>query len=119
MQTQQGVKKLSSRQLRYLRGLGHHLKPLVMLGREGVTDNVVSAANAVLTAHELVKVKIGSGCLLERREAAAVIAAKTGSEIVQVLGRTFLIFRANSGRHDDERIKLPGQDLKSGFTSRE
>jgi RNA-binding protein len=107
MQTQQEEKKFSSRQLRYLRGLGHHLKPLLMLGREGVTDNVISAANAVLSAHELVKVKIGNGCPLERREAAAVIAAKTGSEIVQVLGRTFLIFRNNPDRHEDERIKLP------------
>jgi RNA-binding protein len=108
MQTQQEGKKFSSRKLRYLRGLGHHLKPLVMLGREGMTDNVVSAANAVLSAHELVKVRIGNGCLLERREAAAVLAARTGSEIVSVLGKTFLIFRANPDRHKDERIKLPG-----------
>jgi RNA-binding protein len=107
MQTEREEKKISSRQRRYLRGLGHHLKPLVMLGREGVNDNVISAANAVLSAHELVKVKIGNGCLLERREAAAVMAVKTGSEIVQVLGRTFLIFRANPDRPDDARIKLP------------
>jgi len=107
MRAKQEGKEFSSRQLQYLRGLGHHLKPLVMLGREGVSDNVVSAANAVLSAHELVKVRIGNGCLLERREAAAVIAAKTGSEIVSVLGKTFLIFRANPDRHKDERIKLP------------
>jgi len=107
MQTEEEEKKISSRQLRFLKGLGHHLKPLVMLGREGITDNVVHAANAALSAHELVKVKIGSGCLLERREAAAVIAAKTGSEIIQVLGRTFLIYRANADRHDDKRIRLP------------
>lgn len=100
-------KKFSSRQLRYLRGLGHHLKPLVMIGREGVTDNVVNAANTVLAAHELVKVKIGNGCPLERREAAAILAVKTGAEIVSILGKTFLVFRANPDRHDDERIKLP------------
>jgi RNA-binding protein len=107
MREKQEGKEFSSRQLQYLRGLGHHLKPLVILGREGVSNNVVSAANAVLSAHELVKVRIGNGCLLERREAAAVIAAKTGSEIVSVLGKTFLIFRANPDRHKDERIKLP------------
>lgn len=94
--------------MRYLRGLGHHLKPLVMLGREGVSDNVISAAEAVLGAHELLKVKIGNGCLVERREAADAIAERTGSEVVQILGKTFLVFRANPDRHDEHRIKLPG-----------
>lgn len=107
MKTKRQGKKLSSRQLRYLRGLGHHLKPLVMLGREGVTDNLINAANAVLSAHELLKVKIGNGCPMERREAADVVAARTGAEIVQVLGKTFLVFRANPDRHDEQRIKLP------------
>lgn len=93
--------------MRYLRSLGHHLKPLVMLGRDGITDNVITAADAVLGAHELLKVKIGNGCLLERKEAAVVMAEKTGSEIIQVLGKTFLVFRANPDRSDEHRIKLP------------
>ena len=98
---------LTGKQLRYLRGLGHHLKPLVMLGREGINDNVIKAADAVLTAHELVKVKIGNGCPLERREAADTVAAGTGSAIVQILGKTFLLFRANPDRDAEHRIKLP------------
>ena len=98
---------LNGKQLRYLKGLGHHLKPLVILGREGITDNVISAAKAVLAAHELIKVKIGNGCFLERQEAAAIIAAETGSEVVQVLGKTFLIFRENPERHAEQRIRLP------------
>lgn len=98
---------LTGKQLRYLRGLGHHLKPLVMLGREGINDNVIKAADAVLAAHELVKVKIGNGCPLERREAADTVAAGTGSAIVQILGKTFLLFRANPDRDAEHRIKLP------------
>ena len=93
--------------MRYLRGLGHHLKPLVMLGREGITDNVLTAAREVLNAHELVKIKIGTGCLLERREAAERIAAATGSEIIQILGKTILLFRENPDRDDEHRIRLP------------
>ena len=107
MKKEQEHKKLNAKQMRYLRGLGHHLKPLVMLGRDGITDNIISTANAVLTAHELIKVKIGNNCLLERREAAAVIAARTGSEVVQILGRTFLVYRENPDRHAEKRIKLP------------
>ena len=50
MKTKQKQKKLTGKQARYLRGLGHHLKPLVMLGRDGLSDNVITAANAVLAA---------------------------------------------------------------------
>lgn len=107
MNKKQKHKKLTGKQMRYLRSLGHHLKPLVMLGRDGITDNVISSADAVLGAHELIKVKIGSGCLLERREAADTLAAKTGSEVVQILGKTFLVFRVNPDRSDEHRIKLP------------
>ena len=106
-ETKQENKKLTSKQLQHLRGLGHHLKPIVMLGREGVSDNVISAANAVLAAHELIKVKIGNGCLLERREAADVLAESTGSQVVQILGKTLLLYRANSELDKEKRINLP------------
>ncbi len=107
MKTKQKQKKLTGKQIRYLKSLGHHLKPLVMLGRDGITDNVISAANAVLGAHELIKVKIGNGCSLEKREAADAIAERSGSEVVQIIGKTFLVFRANPDRNDEHRIKLP------------
>ncbi len=107
MKAKQKNKKLTGKQVRYLRGLGHHLKPLVMLGREGISKNVITAANAVLEAHELIKVRVGNGCLLDRKYAAGETAEKTGSEVVQVLGKTFLLFRANPDRNDEHRIKLP------------
>ena len=107
MKTKQKQRKLTGKQARYLKGLGHHLKPLVMLGRDGLSENVITTVNAVLTAHELIKVKIGNGCPLDRREAASTVAEKTGSEIVQILGKTFLLFRANPDRNDEHRVKLP------------
>jgi len=107
MKTKQEQKKLTGKQARYLRGLGHHLKPLVILGRDGLSKNVINATKAVLVAHELIKVKVGNGCPLERREAADSVAQKTGSEIVQILGKTFLLFCANPDRNDEHRIKFP------------
>ena len=62
---------------------------------------------AVLEARELVKVKLGSGCPLDRKEAAAVLAEKTGARVVQVLGRTILLFRENPDRSEKQRIRLP------------
>jgi RNA-binding protein len=107
MKIKQKHKKLTGKQVRYLKGLGHHLKPLVMLGREGLSKNVITAADEVLSSHELIKVKVGNGCLMDRQEAAAEAAEKTGSEIAQILGKTFLLFRANPDRNDEHRIKLP------------
>ena len=107
MKTKQKNKVFTSKQLRYLRGLGHHLKPIVMLGREGMSDNVISAANVVLAVHELIKVKIGNGCLLARQEAADVLAESTGSQVVQILGKTFLLYRANPDLDKEKRINLP------------
>ncbi|MCF6290178.1 MAG: ribosome assembly RNA-binding protein YhbY [Desulfobacterales bacterium] len=98
---------LTGKQVRFLRGLGHHLTPKVTIGREGITATLVAAARAVLTRHELIKVKVGNNCELERKEAAELLAEKSGAALVQVLGRTFLLYRANPDREKDERIVLP------------
>ena len=107
MKKKSAHKKLTGKQVRYLKGQGHHLKPLVMLGRDGLSNNVLNELNAILTAHELIKVKVGNSCMLDRREAAEAAAEKTGSEIVQILGKTFLLFRDNPDRDAEQRIKLP------------
>ena len=99
---------LNGRQKRHLRGLGHHLKPLVTIGRAGITDTVVSSAQEILAAHELIKVRIGNNCSIDRREAAETLAARTGAEVVQVMSKTALIFRVNHDRDDEHRIRLPG-----------
>ena len=50
---------LSGKQRRYLRGLGHALRPVVQLGKDGIDDGVVAAIDRALTDHELIKLKIG------------------------------------------------------------
>ncbi len=98
---------LTSRQVRFLRGRGHHLKPAVMVGRQGVTRDVLTALNASLAAHELVKVKLQQNCPLDRRRAAALLAERAPAALVQVLGRTVLLYRPNPDLPADRRIVLP------------
>ena len=98
---------LTGKQVRYLRGLGHHLKPIAMLGKEGISDNVIAAVNAVLDAHELIKVKVGNSCPVDRKEAVEILAAKTSSAKVQVIGKMILLFRENPDRDDEHKINLP------------
>ncbi|OGQ95284.1 MAG: hypothetical protein A2521_03910 [Deltaproteobacteria bacterium RIFOXYD12_FULL_57_12] len=101
------IQQLSGRQVRFLRGLGHHLEVKVSIGRDGITRNLVAATQAILLSDELVKVKVGSGCELERAAAADLLAGKTAAALVQVLGKTFLLFRENPDRKDGQRIVLP------------
>jgi len=101
------IQTLTGKQVRYLRGLGHHLKPIAMLGKEDISDNVITAVNAVLDAHELIKVKVGNSCSLGRKEASKILAAKTFSAEVQVIGKTILLFRQNPDRDAEHKIKLP------------
>ena len=94
---------LTGKQARFLRGLGHSLRPAVMLGRQEVSETVITTLDEVLTAHELVKVKLQEACPLDRREAAAQLAAATGAAVAQVLGKTILLYRPS----DKQLISLP------------
>jgi RNA-binding protein len=94
---------LDGKQRRYLRGLGHHLQPVVQVGKDGVSASLVKAAEQTLEDHELIKVKILEGAG-DRHELAESLADKCKAELAGVLGRTALIYRA---RKKDPKIRLP------------
>ena len=62
--------ELKGKQARYLRGLGHHLQPVIMLGKDALSEQVVRATDEALAKHELIKVRLQEGCMLERKAAA-------------------------------------------------
>jgi RNA-binding protein len=84
---------LTGKQRRALRALGHHLKPVVMVGQDDLTDAVFSAVDRALTDHELIKVKVGESAQTDRHTAGEQLAQRTGSALAQVLGRTLLLYR--------------------------
>ena len=86
---------LTGKQRRQLRAQAHKLKAIVQIGKGGIDDGLVAALDRALTDHELVKVKVGEGAGLDRHTAADELAAKTNSEVAQVLGNVVLLFRAN------------------------
>jgi RNA-binding protein len=90
--------QLTGKQNRFLRGLGHKLNPYVMIGKHHLSSDVVDATEDALKAHELIKVKIQEGCLEDRKTVAAELAEATGSVMVQVLGKTFLLYRPSEER---------------------
>jgi RNA-binding protein len=100
---------IRGRAARHLRALGHDLAPVVLVGKEGITDGLVAAASAALLRHELIKVKVHGEAPLDRKEAAVVMAERTDSALAQVLGRTFLLYKAHPKK---PRIVLPGAVAK-------
>ena len=84
---------LTGKQRSYLKGLAHDLDPLVFIGKQEITENVIKEVDAVLESRELVKVKLQESCLVDVREAANEVAAATGADYVQAIGRRFVLYR--------------------------
>lgn len=84
-----------------LRRRGHKLKPVVLVGKDDLSDSVVGAIDDALTIHELVKVKLLQSCSLDKNEAALVMAKRTGSDLVQRIGRTALLYRQRPDEEED------------------
>ena len=96
--------ELTGKQRRYLRSIGQQLKPVVMIGCAGLSDRVMSEVDNALDDHELIKIRLGQECNIERREAAKRISARSHSEVAQVVGSTILLYRH---REEDPAIELP------------
>lgn len=95
---------LSGKQKRYLRSLGHHLEPVVQIGKQGLTSAVTAAVDAALEQHELIKLRIGTECPDDRYELVERLAPEVKADVAQIMGRTALLYRR---RAKDAKIVLP------------
>lgn len=86
---------LKGRDRAALRAEAHHLSPTVHVGTQGLTDTLVESLDDALRTRELVKVKVGKGADVAARDAAGRLAERTGSEVIQVIGRTVTLYREN------------------------
>jgi len=90
---QQETPQLSGREVRELRARAHHLDPVLIIGREGINAMVLHALDDALEARGLIKVKLGPNCPLDKQGAARTLVEDSGAALVQVLGRTILLYR--------------------------
>jgi RNA-binding protein len=91
---------LTSRQRAELRARAHHLQPAVQIGQQGVTPALIQSLDDALRARELVKVQLGRNAGLDVRDTANSLADRAGADVVQVIGRTFTLYRENPERRD-------------------
>ena len=95
---------LSEKQKHHLRGLGHSLKPVVMIGNAGYTPAVRTELDLSLSRHELLKVRVSVGDRTARDALIEQLCADTAAQLVQRIGNIALLYRRNP---DKPRLALP------------
>ncbi len=84
---------LTSKQRSELRALANDLETTLMVGKEGVTENVIAEADRLLTARELIKGKVLEAALMSAREVSDALCEATGADGVSCVGNKFVIYR--------------------------
>jgi len=84
---------ITGKQRSELKRMAQEIKPTVMIGKEEVTPAVIAAIDDYLAAHELVKVQIQDGAVLDPKETANAVAKELGADFVQAIGRKFVLYR--------------------------
>lgn len=95
---------MTSKQRAYLRALANPLEAIVHVGKGGFSDTIVKQAEDALTARELIKGKVLESAPQTARDIAEALAESTNAAVVQVIGRTFVLYRRNP---KEPKITLP------------
>lgn len=86
---------LNSKQRAALRGCANQIDTIMQVGKGGIVDTLVKQVDDALTARELIKIKVLENCEYTAREVAEILAGKTNSEPIQVIGNKLVLFRRN------------------------
>jgi RNA-binding protein len=78
---------------KYLRALGHQLKPVVTVAGNGLTENVITEIDRALRDHELIKIKLAVGDRDAKKNVIANLCTQTESQLIQSIGHMILLFK--------------------------
>lgn len=95
---------MTSKQRAYLRSLANNLTAIFQIGKNGISDNLIKQINDALEARELIKLNVLATSLNEITYVASILAQKTNSELVQIVGNKITLFRQ---KKKDSKISLP------------
>lgn len=94
---------LSNKQTQFLKSEAHHLKPVVMIGANGLTEGVLAEIDNALNFHELIKIKVSAEERETKKLICDAIIRETGAHQVQVIGSILTLFKPSK----DQKITLP------------
>lgn len=100
---------LTSKQRAYLKSLAADLEPVFQIGKSSVSPEITSAIAETFNTHELIKVTVLKNCLEDVKDVAVTVSERTRSELVQVIGRKFVLYKPFK---DDPKIILPKASKK-------
>ena len=96
---------MTSKQRAYLKGLAMTMDPIFQMGKASLTPENTKAIDEALAARELIKISVLQNWLDDPKEIAAVLAERTHSQVVQVIGKKIVLYR--EGKDDKKKIVLP------------
>ncbi len=100
------MSELTSKQRAQLKGLANGIDTILIVGKDGIGENLVRQADDALEARELIKGRVLETAPVSPREAAAALAPLTRSEVVQVIGTKFVLYRPSHKKDKKDRIVL-------------
>ena len=95
---------MTSKQRAYLMSLASTLDPIFQIGKSSLTPEITSAIEECFNTHELIKINVLKNCDDEPKELANVLAERTHSEVVQVIGRKIVLYKESKTK---KKIELP------------
>ncbi|WP_029232152.1 ribosome assembly RNA-binding protein YhbY [Butyrivibrio sp. VCB2006] len=95
---------LTSKQRAYLKSLAADMEPVFQIGKSSVSPEITNAIAETFNTHELVKITVLKNCLEDVKEVAVTVSERTRSELVQVIGRKFVLYKPFK---DEPKIILP------------
>ena len=96
--------QFTSKQRAYLKSLAADLEPVFQIGKSSVTPEVTTAIEEAFNTHELIKITVLKNCLDDVKEVAVTVSERTRSELIQVIGRKFVLYKPFK---DEPKIILP------------
>lgn len=97
---------MTSKQRAYLKGLAMNITPIFQIGKASLTPEVTEAISESLNTRELIKISVLKNCIDDPREIANVLAERTKSEVVQVIGKKIVLYK-EAKDEKDRKIVLP------------
>lgn len=95
---------MNSRQRSYLKSLASNINPIFQIGKDMLTPEITEAVIESFNTHELIKINVLKNCMDDPKSMGQILADRTGSEIVQVIGKKIVLYKANK---DNPQIVLP------------
>ncbi len=95
---------MTSKQRAYLKGLAMNIDPIMQIGKATVTPEVTRSVDQALEARELIKIHVLKNCVADANDIANLLAERTHSEVVQVIGKKIILYRESNTK---KKIELP------------